>query len=139
MADVLKVALALRPGVNCSNVDNTLDGLTWDAPLPEGFVPPTRRELEEELARQEVAATAIEVPFFYLKLELKARPVGNSNLFHVVDTFVRELGGDALFKWENAPNVDSTNELLLAVAGQLGIADQVPGIFKAAQARIGNT
>lgn len=139
MTDFHKALLALRPGINFSNLDNTLAGVRWDAPLPDDFTPPTQAEVDAELAKLAAAAAAIEVPFFYLKLELKARPVGDTNLFHIIDAYCQEVGGDALFKWLHAPNADSTNELLLAVAQRFGIADQVPDIFKAAKARIGNT
>lgn len=136
MSELSRALAREWPKAQWASRDGTYAGLIWeDAAVPK----PSAAEVAAAIARNAAVEAAIEVPFFYLKLELKARPVGDSNLFHVIDTFVRELGGDALFKWENAPNVDSANELLLAVARQFGIQADVPAIFRAAQARIGNT
>ena len=44
----------LRPGVNFGNTDNTLNGIRWDAPLPEGFVPPTQAEVDAAVASMAV-------------------------------------------------------------------------------------
>jgi hypothetical protein len=57
MSDFHKALLALRPGVNFSNLDNTLANVRWDAPLPEGFAPPTQQEVDAELARLAVPAS----------------------------------------------------------------------------------
>ena len=58
MADTfMRAVMRLRPGVNFSNGDDTLSGIRWDEPLPQGFVPPTRAQVDAEIARLEVGPT----------------------------------------------------------------------------------
>jgi hypothetical protein len=50
MADLLQALIRLRPGVQCTNTDNTYEGIVW----PEGFTPPSKADFEKELARADV-------------------------------------------------------------------------------------
>ena len=56
MPDLMTIMARLRPGVNCSPGDGTLAGIRWDAPLPEGFVPPTQAEVDAAMAAVPVPA-----------------------------------------------------------------------------------
>lgn len=58
MASITPALVNLRPGVNFSNPDNVLAKVRWEAPLPEGFTPPTQQELDAEIAR--LAAAPVE-------------------------------------------------------------------------------
>lgn len=40
----------LRPGINFADIGGTLGQVRWDAPLPNGFVPPTQAEVDAWIA-----------------------------------------------------------------------------------------
>ena len=57
----------------------------------------------------------------------------NANLLDTVEGAINTKGGAVKIKWEYATEVRSDDADLLELATELGIADQIPALFAAAQ------
>jgi len=123
--DILKYVMKLCPP-DCAvvNTDNTYEGLRW----PDGFMPPTQAELDAEMAR--LATPPIETTKLRFALELKAR-----GMWPAVNAAIA-ANEDATMYWDFTDIVRSDNQMLLALAGQMGVsAAEVRAIITAAIAR----
>ena len=128
MPDITPALKALRHRVNFSNVDNTLASVEWGPNLPEGFAPPTQAAFDAEMARQ--ATPPIETTKLRFALELKAR-----GMWPAVNAAIA-ANEDATMYWDFTDIVRSDNQMLLALAGQMGVsAAEVRAIITAAIAR----
>lgn len=119
------------PGINFSNPDNVLANVRWDAPLPEGFTPPTQGALDAELARLAAAESAsasrivVERLYFFLGLEAV-------NLDQVVEDLCNQLAqaGDRKPKiyLRDAKEFESDHELVLQLGQHPSIGLTPEGI-----------
>lgn len=57
----------------------------------------------------------------------------NAGLLDTVETAINSKGGKIKIKWDYATEVRSDDSDLLDLATELGIADQIPALFQAAQ------
>lgn len=117
MLALMKALAVLRSGVSCSNGDGTLAGVRWDAPLPDGFAPPTQDEVDAEIARQ-----ADPVPPFVRsgQLILALAEVGKLD---AVDAVVAQTGGLAERLWQRASRFDRDNQMLIDAGRAAGMSD----------------
>lgn len=122
--DLMRAIAVLRPGVDCADTNGTLAGVRWDTPCE----PPTQAEVDTELAR--LATPPIETSKLRFALELKAR-----GMWPAVKAAI-EANEDASMYWDFTDIVRSDNQMLVALAGQMGVsAAQVREIVAAAIAR----
>ena len=125
MSDFHKALQALRPGINFSNLDNTLVNVRWDDPLPEGFVPPTELQVAAMLAKLSVPPS---IPNWkahaILKVDNRHQDVLDV-IAAIVDPVKRELVMTAFERLDPLPRHSATMVELLTVAGydEAGIDD----------------
>lgn len=93
-------------------------GWAWDGAK---FIPP-------EIVRSPVPSLVIVVSPYQARVALL-----NANLLDTVEGAINTKGGAVKVKWEYATEVRSDDADLLELATELGIADQIPALFQAAQ------
>ena len=93
-------------------------GWTWDGAK---FIPP-------EIVRSPVPSLVIVVSMYQARVALL-----NAGLLDTIETAINAKGGAVKIKLEYATEVRSDDADLLELATELGIADQIPVLFQAAQ------
>lgn len=130
-------AVAALTEVRFSNENNTYEGLVWKSP-PEGFVPPTKQEVEAELAKFDAAIARITVSRLRFKLELAER-----DLLPGVDGTIATLpgaqGDTARLYWAEATEFESDHALVLSIGALLDpplSPTEIREMFEAARDRV---
>ena len=116
----------LRPRINCSNIGNAgkppeehhVDGVRWDEPLPEGFVPPTQAEVVATMARLQNVPPRIANWKAHAILEIRGKHADVvAVIAAIVDPAQRMLVQTAFDRLDPLPRDSATLVTLLTAAG----------------------
>jgi len=110
---------------------------------PDGLVEITEAQWREFIENQGLTAwsngavvpyTPPASPAVYVVTPVQARvTLLNAGLLDTIQNAIDAKGGAIKIKWEYATEIRSDDTDLIAVADDLGIANQIPALFKSAQ------
>lgn len=130
MSLLMRVLAAVRPGVNCADVDGTLAGVRYDAPLPQGFTPPTQAEIDAAIARLDVPEFVRSGDFFHALIDLG----WYDQIDAAINSMVAANHPDAKLAkvlWDKASRFERSHPLLIQIATAIGkTSDDLDALFR---------
>ena len=114
MSPIARAIASLYPTLNFADVDGTLAGVRYDAPLPQGFTPPTQAEVDAEIARLSVPKIVVS----RLRLKLQLITIGKLS---DVEAAVTQAGATAQLYWAEAGEFESDHPLVAQIGAAIGL------------------